>query len=44
MKLGKTLKIEKVEDGPKFYGWVRTFKLDIGIKRYGLWKWGLDSG
>ena len=34
----KTLNIEKVEDGLRFLDWVRTFKLDIGIKSYSLWK------
>ena len=38
MEPGKTLIIEKVEDGLKFLDWVRTFKLDVRIKSYGLWK------
>jgi len=38
MEPGKTMNIERVEDSLKFLDWVRTFKLDIGIKSYSLWK------
>ena len=38
MKPGKTLNIEKIEDGSRFLDWVRMFKLDIRFKCYGFWK------